>query len=344
MICAPFRPPARPVAITGSPRLLNTRATLMPLPPAIDQALLRAVAVAQLEVRRPSASYRPPRLTVTVRIIEVPGSRAGKGMTADAPHCHTPSQESTLDRSGRTPVQLKQCLVAGSLCRDGHRHARGGYRGLVALGHGALWLAGDAGGRHWLTATTGVVPPARRAPTWSGSRWGRAAVAMLRSQRRRAADGGGCGGLRWRGWCATASGSSRFAADQTPWQRPGELRRSRAHRLLPVAAALAPGVDHRASGDHQPARRMSWQTRPRDRRGLPPWAPTPGSSSGAAGISSRARTTASGWVAPTTAPTADSPGHRCTAGPTRRSGAACAPTRGRPSASSQLLEVGRARV
>jgi hypothetical protein len=77
----PVAPPAKPVAITGCPRVLRVRATLTPLPPGI-------VVCSTVRWRRPSRKFGTDSdlsiaaLRVTVMITRL--SPAGRGHAACA--------------------------------------------------------------------------------------------------------------------------------------------------------------------------------------------------------------------------------------------------------------------
>ena len=128
----PVAPPASPVAITGAPSVLSTRATLTPLPPGI-------VVCSTVRWRRPSRKFGTASvlsiavLSVTVRIMRPPAPSGGCGgaaargacrrATSTVPPSTTPASRSA---SGRVNQSLVRCgrSAAGTDAEDDDRHRR----------------------------------------------------------------------------------------------------------------------------------------------------------------------------------------------------------------------------
>src|SRR5438132_9887259 len=217
----PARPPARPVAITGSSSRLSARATLIPLPPDITRPCCArwrwpSWRFATVSVLSTAA------LTVTVRIIEVPGSRRSE--KDDGERTSRSSALRSLHLTAPAAlVQLNHAVVEDTGGRHNHGRAGGGDRGLgagpwsaVAAGHdggrdGARDRLGD--GAAWIAGRPGR----------DGGRAGAGAAAGLRI--RPDDDRAGGGVLRRMAGTRSPVGCRRVALIRARWERPGAARR-----------------------------------------------------------------------------------------------------------------------
>ena len=128
-IRVPVAPPASPVAITGAPSVLSTRATLTPLPPGI-------VVCSTVRWRRPRRKFGTASvlsiavLSVTVRIMRPPapsggaaagGPRRRRRATSTVPPSTATARSSasgrvnqSLVRWARSAAGTKRCATIGT--------------------------------------------------------------------------------------------------------------------------------------------------------------------------------------------------------------------------------------
>ena len=126
----PVAPPARPVAITGAPSVLSTRATLTPLPPGI-------VVCSTVRWRRPSRKFGTASvlsiavLSVTVRIMRPRASsrrarRRDRGAAPPRPAARVPpstANASTIAQRRREPgLGALRDVGAGTASARHERH------------------------------------------------------------------------------------------------------------------------------------------------------------------------------------------------------------------------------